>query len=459
MGTICGTNRTGGGDGRPSHGNDASFSSEMKSASLSITHSIIATELGPVSARPTRPAHTRAATERRRLSAQAQPGQSMVDFPDAPAHPSPRERTRKGGKEEPAAASASASGTDPKGVSHTAGYADDEDVRSQSSTSRLSARRQRALRARGVSMTREKEKEREKTASAAKGAKRRSDKKKKHHHRKATSGVATPQENPSRSLESSQVLLPPPSAEETEEMMTPPAPTNRMRVARLSTAQTDAAAATAASAEANAKEKATEKEKTSEAEKATTAAGAAATAAAATSPKEATSKVLPTQEKSNADVKKAAGAGPTPKPRPYSIGVSPPPPPPFYPPTRNTAASPSPASANVFNSLSHSSPFFAEAAGSHQFSDQGFAYPPSASVEATASDQPSFEYENGYGMFFIDAGDHERGSSSGSEGSVNGAKKPGTSSSPPTTPKAGKLLSRRNRRASFVSFGGEVRLN
>lgn len=439
MGVVCG--RSGHADGRPSHHNDISFSSEMKSSSLSVSRSIAANELGPVSQRPSKPSHTQAAKYHRKQTAQTDADNSRKAQAGAPKHNAAE-----------ADAEVSGRGTKPSRPPTTAAGVGRSDGESQSSTSQLSARGKRAQRARDGSLAKQKAREDDADANASKKPRRKGHKRHPSKKKTATSGVVTPLENSSRSLESSQVLQPPPgekaeaeAAEAMDEGATPPAPTNRMRSSRQSVVQSEGnAAATAADAATEAT---------------CTAAAATATIAAAAASETAAKDAHSRQAEKPADDAATTTKKTT---RSVSTSASPPQPPPFRP-RINTSPSPATAITSGLNSFSNSNPFFSEIAASHQLSDAGLPYQPTTSDDNAAMEQPSFEYENGYGMFFIDGADHHHKSSSsdGSDATTPAAPEADTrvrTPSPPTTPKAGKLLSRRNRRASFVSFGGEVRL-
>jgi hypothetical protein len=229
----------------------------------------------------------------------------------------------------------------------------------------------------------------------------------------AEEDVVTPPDHPLKSMESSQVLSHP-------EPEAPPAPMNHVR-GRRSTRQpqdTD-------------------------------------TVAAAVSGEAILAFAAPAEKNGDAHTQRSVAM---PSIQPPVLLTSPPPPPPFPMPS---SVSPSPATSLGTSSLSHSNPFFAEISASHQFSDPSVNHHPNASAEVPGSNHRSFDCDNGYGMFFIDTMDSGRGTGSEGESTtspVTAAAQQQSSSSLPTIPKTLQLLTRRSRRESFVSFGGEVRL-
>lgn len=360
--------------------------SAMMSVSVSAARMLTAAEVVSAAQRPAGSAHTRAAAYRRTHTAAA-----AAHRDDVAAAPADCARRPPSADERRTIASM-VSSTRTQPFSPTAAAATPP-ANEETSTSGLSAQKRCVRRVREAARrsTGAAEPAAQASAAATRPLKPRP------HRRQATkksaeSGVATPPDNPLRSLESSQVL---PSLE----LVTPPAPTNRVRSRRRSESQWEAAVPE-------------------------TQPSAGAVDAAALVP-------VPVAPRST--------------PKPLAV----PPPPPSPPPP-----SPPPAILPVLSSFSNSALFFPEAAAAHQFSGPTLNYHPSVSAELVGSDPPSFEYENGYGMFYIDAADPGMSSHDEAAAAHSRCSMP----PPPTSLKTAPPLNRRHRRESFVSFGGEIRL-
>ncbi|KPA74495.1 hypothetical protein ABB37_09159 [Leptomonas pyrrhocoris] len=419
MGSVCSVRG-------PSHSgtssqNAVSISPEKKSASLSAVRPLAATELGSAAQRPSRPRHTRAASFRRQNIASKRRAHSRAGLTSPRVRSPADEQNRQQEVELNATNAATAVSAAPSArkrpfVLHTVATKDVVDDASSTSASTLSSRQQRAQRAHNAVKRNACE-----GAAHHSCAHRSTTASRKHKHRKSIVDVPTPPDNPLKSLDSSQVLPP-------LEPTTPPAPTCRMRSVRR---DSEPLAAEAAAPESAATDKA----------------------------------VPPTAEKAVAEpvvqppITTATAPTTTTATTTATAAVPQPPPPPPLP--TSTAALPSPATAPESNSTGHSDAVFTGVMDANLLSEPGVECFQSVSIDTADNEESSFAYENGYGMFFIATPVSRRDSNSGGEAAplTTAAAKQRPLSPPPTELKIVKPLSRRHRRGSFVSFGGEIRLS